>query len=134
MQHEGGCLFGSVRYKVTGDPYIAVTCHCKFCQLRTGSAFGIGVFFPKENIEFTSGAMKTYQYQSDETHRHIDINFCVNCGTSVTWTAEFLPKYQALAGGSFDDPSWFKINRHVWTRSALPWVIHPDDGVVSETI
>ncbi len=45
--HEGGCLCGSIRYTVSGDPFIAVACHCKQCQLRTGSAFGMGVFFDK---------------------------------------------------------------------------------------
>lgn len=56
--HEGGCVCGAVRI-----------CHCKFCQRRTGGAFG----------------------------------------------------------GSFDDPSWLKIERHTWVRSKQHWVPIPAD-------
>src|SRR2546422_6792471 len=41
--HEGGCLCGTVRYRVVGNPNPTLTgvCHCTLCQRRTGSAFGI---------------------------------------------------------------------------------------------
>jgi hypothetical protein len=49
------------------------------------------------------------------------------CGT-VTWTAEALPGLRAFAGGSFDDPKWFRIARHSWLSSAHPW-FRPPEGV-----
>ena len=33
------------------------------------------------------------------------MEFCLNCGGTVTWTAEALPGLRAIAGGSFDDPN-----------------------------
>jgi hypothetical protein len=39
--HEGGCLCGAVRYRVTGDPTIAVVCHCTRCHRMTESAFSM---------------------------------------------------------------------------------------------
>jgi hypothetical protein len=43
----------------------------------------------------------------------------------VTWTAEVFPGGRAVAGGTFDDTRWLKIDRHVWTRSAHHWMAFP---------
>ena len=37
----GRCACGAVRYETTGAPRRVSVCHCKACQRRTGSAFGI---------------------------------------------------------------------------------------------
>jgi hypothetical protein len=76
--HEGGCACGAVRYRVKNAPFRTGVCHCKLCQRRTGSAFGVGVYFRTD-------------------------------------------------GGTFDDPSWLKIERHTWTRSKQHWVPIPPE-------
>ena len=38
--HDGGCACGDVRYSTTSEVRRAVVCHCRYCQTRTGSAFG----------------------------------------------------------------------------------------------
>ena len=123
--HEGGCSCGTVRYRVTSAPQRSSVCHCTFCQHRTGSAFGIGVFFRDEDVQFLSGDLKTYEHRSDETQRWLRMQFCTNCGNTVTWTVEALPGMRAIAGGTFDDPNWLELNRHVWTVSAQKWVTIP---------
>ena len=125
--HEGGCNCGAVRYRAKGEPVRGAVCQCRFCQRGTGSAFGIGVYFKLEDVQFLRGTRKTYEHRSDESHRWIRTEFCVNCGTSLTWTVEALPGERAMAGGTFDDPDWFKIARHSWTRSAHRWVALPAD-------
>ena len=40
-KHQGGCLCGKVRYETDGSPERSGVCHCRYCQLRTGSSFGI---------------------------------------------------------------------------------------------
>jgi hypothetical protein len=47
LLHEGGCLCGEARYVVSGYPEPRGVCHCRYCQLRTGSAFY--VHFKKSN-------------------------------------------------------------------------------------
>ena len=76
--HEGGCSCGTVRYRVTSAPQRTSVCHCTFCQRRTGSAFGIGVFFRDEDVRFLGGELKTYEHRSDETHRWLRMQFCAN--------------------------------------------------------
>src|SRR5262245_26524050 len=40
-------------------------------------------------------------------------------------TAERCPRQQAVTGGTFDDPNWFKFGKHIWTQSKLHWVEIP---------
>lgn len=123
--HEGGCSCGAVRYRVSSFPARTSVCHCRFCQRRTGSAFGIGVFFRDEVVEFVRGERKTYEHRSDETQRWLRMEFCSTCGNTLTWTVEALPGMRAIAGGTFDDPNWLELDRHVWTRSAQNWMQIP---------
>ena len=124
---EGGCLCGAVRYRVTAAPFRTSVCHCKFCQRRTGSAFGVGAYFRKEDFELLRGELKSYEHRSDESGRWLRNEFCPKCGTTVTWTLELVPDGRGIAGGSFDDPGWLRIERHSWTRSKQPWVPLPHD-------
>ena len=123
--HEGGCLCGAVRYRVTGTPIRVSVCHCTFCQRRTGSAFGIGVYVKKEDFQLLKGELKSYEHRSDESGRWLRVEFCPNCGNPLTWTLEVMPEGRGVAAGSFDDKSWIKPVRHSWTRSKHPWVAIP---------
>lgn len=125
--HEGGCLCGAVRYRATRSPVRTTVCHCTFCQRRTGSAFALIAYFKEEDIEITRGVLKSYEHRSDESKRLLRVEFCPNCGTTVTLTVELLPGARGIAGGTFDDPHWLKIERHTWTRSAHPWLSLPPD-------
>ena len=125
--HEGGCLCGAVRYRVTSAPFRTGVCHCRFCQRRTGSAFGVGVYFRKEDFELLRGELKSYEHRSDESGRWLRMEFCARCGTTLTWTLDLFPDGRGVAGGSFDDPAWIRIERHTWTRSKHQWVPLPED-------
>lgn len=103
---EGGCLCGAVRFRVTGAPFRTSACHCRFCQRRTGSAFGVGVYFKQDHFELLRGELKSYQHRSDESGRWLRVEFCPKCGST----------------------SWIKVERHGWTRSKQPWV-HIPPGV-----
>jgi hypothetical protein len=133
-RHEGRCLCGAVRYEVEGNPLTAGVCHCTFCRRRTGSAFGVGAYFPEASVQIKTGALRAYEYRSDETNQWLRTEFCLKCGTTVTWTAEFLPAGRAIAVGTFDHPEWIRPEWHVWARSAFRWVPLPTDVEVSETI
>ena len=122
---EGGCLCGDIRYRVRGLPLDAFVCHCTTCQKRTGGAFAIEVFFPEENVEFTGGPPSVFEHRSDESSRWLRMEFCPRCATNVGLKAERRPSQHAVSGGTFDNPNWFTIGRHIWTKSKADWVEIP---------
>lgn len=124
--HSGGCACGAVRYVVHGEPTVGQVCHCTFCQRRLASAFALVVAFPEDSIELEQGELAVREYRSDESKRWLRMSFCPKCGTTISHIAEVRPGYRSVAGGTFDDPTWFKIDRHIWVRSKLPWVAIPD--------
>jgi hypothetical protein len=125
--HEGGCLCGSVRYRVVGEPTLAGVCHCTRCKRLTGSAFVTAAYFDEAAVQITSGVLKTYEYRSDTTNRWIKIEFCTNCGTTVTWTAQWAPGIRTIGVGTLDDPDWITPITHIFARSALHWITFPPD-------
>ncbi len=125
--HEGGCLCRAIRYLVKGNPQRGSVCHCTFCQRRTGSAFGFHAFFEEQNVEFTGGELTTYEHRSDESNHWLRLHFCKRCGTTVMLTVEKHPGVPLIMGGTFDDPNWVKIDRHIWTRSAQHWEVLPQN-------
>ncbi len=125
--HEGGCVCGGVRYRITGMPARAAACACTWCQKRTGSAFGLSVFFEEANVEFLQGALRTYRLTSD-AGRWIETEFCEVCGTTVTWTAELRPGLRGVAGGTFNQPTfWYDLEAFIFARSKPKWLSIPDD-------
>ena len=130
--YSGGCLCGAVRYRTNDRPIRVIACHCTTCKQRTGAAYGIGVYHDEADVEFTHGAMRTYEFRSDESGRWLRNEFCEQCGTTVTWTLELRPGLRAIAGGTYDDPSWFDIQAHIWTQSARTDMCYPDHVAVFE--
>ena len=128
--HEGGCACGAVRYRVHGNPEICQICHCRFCQRRLGSAFATIAYFDERNVEVLQGELTLYEHHSDESGRWLRMQFCSQCGTTVTHTVQVRPGQRAIAVATFDDPEWPLIQRHIWGRSKRSWVTIPSDTVV----
>ena len=84
QKRTGGCLCGAVRFEVKGDPEMFHACHCRNCQLMTGSAFAICLYFPEQDITITSGDLTTF-VRSCDSGRTIDIHFCKTCGSTIVW-------------------------------------------------
>ena len=123
--HEGGCLCGSVRFRVVGEPSWVGVCHCKLCQRRTGSAFGISVIYEDAQVEAIDGALREFKYNSDESGGWLKTQCCEKCGSTVTWTAELVPGERSFAGGAFDDINCISIDTHIWTKSAHKAMVYP---------
>ena len=127
-KHKGGCLCGLVRYQVTGEPKCSVACHCKQCQLSTGTPFYWGAYFLDTQVESIDGVLKQFEYTSDESGRWLRLEFCDNCGTTVTGTSEYTPGERWFAVGTFDDPDWVDIKTHIWTKSVHHSVVIPPNA------
>jgi hypothetical protein len=125
VQHSGGCVCGSVRFKASGEPLRVTICHCTWCQRRTGTAFGTEVVFAGDQVEITGQDITRYRHISDESGRWLDIEFCRRCGSNLGFTLEAAPGIRTLPAGAFDDPGWIRAEhckvRHVYLRSRREW-------------
>ena len=122
--HKGGCLCGTVRYQTKGNPNYVGLCHCRYCQLRTGSALGISVYFDKDLMSITEGEvlLKAHKFQT-ESGGDFEIRFCSNCGTSLFWHLTARRGLVGVGGGTFDPPTfWYKVEREVFCRSRADFV------------
>lgn len=132
MNHQGGCLCGAIRFTTSDTPVRAMVCHCTTCKLRSGSPYGVGVYFNDNEIVFNDGELGNYQFESDTSGRWIRNEYCVQCASNVSWTTQMRPGLRAIAGGSFDDPDWFTVQAHIWTRSARSDMLYPEGVQVCE--
>jgi hypothetical protein len=120
--HEGGCLCGEARYIVSGYPEPRGVCHCRYCQLRTGSAFAVLAYFKPENFSLKSGQLTHYGFTS-ESGKRWDINFCSKCGTTVYYQLEAWGELIGIDAGTFDPPTFFfDIAGEVFTESKAHFI------------
>jgi hypothetical protein len=143
--HHGGCLCGAARYTTRGPTDLTGVCHCRYCQLRSGSAFGTLAYFDEENVQLLNGNMKDYKFISESGYSWHN-QFCDECGVTLFMRLEVFPQKVGIAAGTFDPPSfWFNLKNEVFTRSKAHFVgaigaehceetffshkpVNPDDG------
>ena len=120
--HEGGCLCGSVRYRTIGLSDLTGVCHCRYCQLRTGSAFAVLIYFAQDNFELLAGNLNCHEFQS-ESEKKWRTRFCSQCGTTVYLELEVFENLIGVEAGTFDPPTfWFNITNEVFIRSKAHFV------------
>jgi hypothetical protein len=124
MPITGGCLCGQVRYSVDAEPVFQVACHCTNCQRQSGSAFSINVGVRKSALAIT-GVLKTYVGHGD-SGRPVQWLFCPDCGSLMLTEIELDPGLAILKGGTFDDRSIVRPQRHIYCASRQDWFTLPE--------
>ena len=80
------CSCGQLRLTAEGEPVRISICHCRACQRRTGSAFGVQARFPASGVEI-AGRRTEYARISDHGETRT-FSFCPDCGATVFYTTE----------------------------------------------
>jgi hypothetical protein len=117
---SGRCVCGKVSYSASADPIFSGVCHCKTCQRASGGPFGAVVAVPQPSLT-VDGALKQFDGVADSgkaTHKQ----FCPECGSTITMTADVMPGIVMLPVGTLDDSSWFNPAMELYCQSAQPWV------------
>jgi len=134
---EGGCLCGGVRFRVTGKLGPAVYCHCKQCQLASGSAFAANAPVRTRYFELTSGDDLVSEYESSPGQYRA---FCRRCGSPVYSRRDADPEIRRIRLGTLDSDPQRRPLAHVWVASKAPWHSiddslpqYPEDFVAEES-
>ena len=121
----GHCLCGAVQYRYEGEPITIGLCQCDRCQRQSGSAFLIGVIFPRDAVTIT-GPLTTYEASIDG-NSHLWRHFCQICGSAISITLDRYPGIRSMMGGTLDDKTKIKPRFSVWCSAGQPWLEMPDE-------
>lgn len=105
---------------------MTVLCHCRDCQRRSGSAFGVTAYFATEAVEI-AGDAREFIRKTDEGN-DFTTGFCPHCGSTLYALASKYPEIIGITLGSFADPDFPAPTRSVFEQSRLGW-IEPPAGI-----
>jgi hypothetical protein len=114
--HEGGCLCGQVRFRVSAPPLDAGYCHCRMCQRNSGAPVVAWVTFPAGSFAWLAAQPGTYV--SSATGRR---QFCAACGSYLVFSFSGRPQEISINTASLDNPAAFPPQRHIFVESRIPW-------------
>lgn len=124
IEREASCSCGQLRLVASGDPVRVSICHCRACQRRTGSVFGVQARFAAEQVRI-AGDARTYVRIGDGGGE-IRFSFCPRCGATVCYSLAEYPDVVAVPVGAFADPAFPAPGVSVYEARKHPWVAIPD--------
>jgi hypothetical protein len=100
-------------------------CHCRACQKRTGSAFGVQARWHQDRVR-TEGEAHVWRRIGDEG-TVLDFRFCPHCGSTVWWSQDVAPELIAVAVGAFGDSTFPSPARSNYDQCRHQWVGLPEE-------
>lgn len=126
------CACGQASIQVSALPVMQGICHCSNCKRRTGSAFGISVYFNRTAVLAITGQTQVYAFHHAAQNHDQQRHFCPKCGTTLFWYLSSLPDNIGIAGGCFADGalpepkySMTDSKRADWIRLPQHWLFDP---------
>ena len=124
MKVQGRCHCGEITYEAEVEPGSVNVCHCRDCQLLSGTAFRAGIPAPADRFRILTGTPREYVKVADSGARRLH-TFCGTCGSPVYSSAEHNPKSYTLRLGALSEPGALgRPAREIWTKRRLPWIAH----------
>ena len=120
----GGCACGTVRYRLNSDPHDAGWCHCRTCQLNSGSAAMPFATVAYADYEITAGKAAVKRFASSESGWRI---FCGECGTPLGMHAGSEPETIDFSIATLDEPGRVPPGFHIFYASRIRWAEACDD-------
>ncbi len=119
MEVTGGCLCGSVRYRIMAAPMVTRLCWCRVCQYLAAGNATVNACFPSSSLT-VEGQLTDFTLTADSgniMHRR----FCGRCGTQMFSEAESRPHLVFVRAGTLDDPEVISPAMTIWTSAAPSW-------------
>jgi hypothetical protein len=112
----GGCLCGAVRYRLASAPFDAGWCHCRTCQLNSGSPAMAFASVPVADYVVEKGQVATVK-SSAFGHR----GFCRDCGTPLYMRVDHQPEAVDFSLATLDAPDRVRPGFHIFHASRIAW-------------
>ncbi len=114
----GGCMCGAVRYELASEPFDCGWCHCRTCQLTSGSPAMVFASVPVADLRWTQGGDEVRQVRSSSFgHR----SFCSECGTPFLMQVDHQPETLDFSVATLDRPGAVAPAFHIFWGSKVPW-------------
>lgn len=121
---EGGCACGTVRYRLTSEPFDTGWCHCRICQLVSGAPAMVFSTVPEGDLVFVEGAEEVRGFASTPFGRR---EHCGRCGTPLTIRVDYQPETVDFPVATLDEPDSVEPGFHIFRSSRIAWFETADD-------
>ncbi len=122
---EGGCICGTLRYRVSDLPLSVLACHCGNCKRRSGAAYSLSMMTLRKDFEQTSGETITCEVAGGSGSMHRQ-HYCPNCLTRTHSEMLAYPEIVTVRPGTLDDPRAVTPIAQIWTKLALSYALLPN--------
>ena len=117
---EGGCRCGRVRIGISAAPLLTMACHCRGCQLMTGSAFSLSAAIPSAGFAVIQGEPVIGGLHGASRHY-----FCAYCMSWIFTRPENIDAFVNIRPTLLDQPGDCEPFIETMTREKLPWATTP---------
>lgn len=114
------CQCGQLRVETPAASPAIVACHCVDCQRRSGSPFGVAVYYPTEVLKITGKSCK--YVRETASGGQFRTYFCRDCGSTVHMDGDKNAGISGIPVGAIADPDFPPPVRSVWEQSMHKWV------------
>lgn len=121
MSRHGRCLCGAVEIETSVQHCGLDICHCKNCQLQTGSPFAAFLALPLDRLAL-SGPLRRFDDERTVSGNVVERFFCENCGSPCYVRVQRAPNTAYVFSGLFDDTDDLSPKGHGWTSQKHRWV------------
>jgi hypothetical protein len=118
-------MCGTVRYELQSEPFDCGWCHCRTCQLSSGTPAQAFASLKRGDWVPTSGGGSVRMIRSSSFGQRY---FCGECGTPLYVTVDHQPETLDFSVVTLDDPEAFPPEYHIFWSSRINW-FNPDDDL-----
>ena len=122
---KASCACGCTFITLSSAPSFQAICHCTDCKRRTGSAFGVSVYFDRNALTEVVGETAVYAFHHRAQNHDQERHFCGRCGTTLYWFISTMPDKIGVAGGCFGEAELPEPGMSVNDAKRKPWVSLP---------
>ncbi len=119
MTFTGGCLCGSVQYKLSGNVLQFYHCHCSRCRKMTGTGHATNLMVGADTVEWVKGESLLGHYKVPDAERFYSL-FCKQCGSPLP---RQVPErgMVVVPAGSLDNDPGIKPEAQIFWDSRTEW-------------